>query len=89
MSSQTHTAESQIAGTVPHPYHMVEPSIWPLFGAVSAILIATGIIFVAHYNDYWFLAAGFVGAVSTMVPRSPSSSGSSPPMPSAASEATR
>jgi cytochrome c oxidase subunit 3 len=67
MSADIHTAESQIAGTVPHPYHMVEPSIWPLFGAVSAILIATGIIFVAHYDDYWFLGFGFVGAVSTMV----------------------
>ncbi|SIQ03604.1 MULTISPECIES: cytochrome c oxidase subunit 3 [Acidiphilium] len=66
MSGDLHTAEGQIAGTVPHPYHMVEPSLWPVFGAISAILIAAGIIFVAHYNDYWFLIAGTLGAVSTM-----------------------
>jgi cytochrome c oxidase subunit 3 len=66
MSGDLHTAKGQIAGTVPHPYHMVEPSIWPVTGAISAILIATGIIFVAHYNDYWFLIAGTLGAVSTM-----------------------
>ena len=66
MSAESHTAEGQIAGHVPHPYHLVEPSVWPLTGAMSAILIATGIIFVAHFNDYWFLIAGFIGAVSTM-----------------------
>ncbi|CAG4922458.1 unnamed protein product [Acidocella sp. C78] len=66
MSAESHTAEGQIAGRVPHPYHLVEPSVWPLTGAMSAILIATGIIFVAHFNDYWFLIAGFLGAVSTM-----------------------
>lgn len=66
MSGDLHTAEDQVVGHVPHPYHMVEPSLWPLFGAISAILIATGIIFVAHYQNYWFLIAGFLGAVSTM-----------------------
>ncbi len=66
MSGELHTAEGQIAGRVPHPYHLVEPSIWPVCGAASAILIATGIIFVAHYNDYWFLIAGMIGAFTTM-----------------------
>ena len=65
MSGELHTAEGQIEGHIPHPYHMVEPSIWPVFGAISAILIATGIIFVAHFNDYWFLLFGALGAFST------------------------
>ncbi|HEX7389786.1 MAG TPA: cytochrome c oxidase subunit 3, partial [Acidiphilium sp.] len=67
MSGELHTAEGQIAGRVAHPYHLVEPSIWPVFGALAAILFAAGIIFVAHYNDYWFLIAGVIVAFFTMV----------------------
>lgn len=66
MSTEVHTAEGQIAGHVPHPYHLVEPSIWPFTGAIGAILIATGIIFVAHFDDYWFLVAGGIFAFATM-----------------------
>ena len=37
---------------MPHPYHLVTPSIWPLCGAASAMLIAAGIILVARFNNY-------------------------------------
>ncbi|HET9147672.1 MAG TPA: cytochrome c oxidase subunit 3 [Acetobacteraceae bacterium] len=66
MSGELHTAEGQIKGHIPHPYHLVEASLWPVTGAISAILIATGIIFVAHFNDYIFLTIGALGAFSTM-----------------------
>jgi len=58
MSGTVHTATDQIKATVPHPYHLVTPSIWPLFGAVAAMTIAAGIIFAAHFGDYIVLAVG-------------------------------
>ncbi|MDE8347529.1 MAG: cytochrome c oxidase subunit 3 [Acidocella sp.] len=66
MSGTIHTATDQIKATVPHPYHMVEPSIWPLCGAVAAILIATGIILAAHFHQYYVLALGFFATIGTM-----------------------
>ncbi len=65
MSGDLHTAEGQIAGHIPHPYHMVEASIWPLFGAVSAILTFTGIILWAHLGDYYVLILGALCAFAT------------------------
>lgn len=64
--SEAHSREEGIVGRVPHPYHMVEPSLWPLCGAVAGILLATGLIFVAHYDNYWFLIAGALAAFATM-----------------------
>jgi len=66
MSGSFHTATDQIKATVPHPYHLVTPSIWPLCGAVAAILIATGIILAAHFHNYIVLGLGFAATVSTM-----------------------
>jgi cytochrome c oxidase subunit 3 len=66
MSGTVHTATDQIKATVPHPYHLVTPSIWPLCGAVAAILVATGIIFAAHFHNYIVLGLGFAATVSTM-----------------------
>ncbi|HTJ88748.1 MAG TPA: cytochrome c oxidase subunit 3 [Acidocella sp.] len=66
MSDTTHTANDQIRATVPHPYHLVTPSLWPLCGAFSAMLIAAGIILFAHFNDYIVLLIGALGAFATM-----------------------
>ena len=41
-----------------HPYHLVDPSPWPLIGAVGAGLTVVGVILAAHYGDYIVLAAG-------------------------------
>lgn len=32
----------------PHPYHLVEPSIWPLFAAIAGGLFATGTVMYMH-----------------------------------------
>ncbi|MBY0337140.1 MAG: cytochrome c oxidase subunit 3 [Acetobacteraceae bacterium] len=45
-----------------HPYHLVDPSPWPLFSAFAGGLLVTGIILKAHYGMLWPLLAGF-GAV--------------------------
>src|SRR5271156_5066069 len=66
MSGTVHTATDQVTATVPHPYHLVTPSIWPLCGAAGALLTFTGIIFAAHFRNYIVLGLGFIADVSTM-----------------------
>ena len=45
--------------TKTHPYHMVEPSPWPVVGTLSAFLMATGGIWYMHENQPWVLLVGF------------------------------
>lgn len=35
-----------------HPYHLVDPSPWPLVGALAAGVLVTGIVFIGHYGSY-------------------------------------
>lgn len=58
MTATAHSAEEQIVGTVPHPYHMVEPSIWPVFGAAGALVTFAGIILAAHFRFFYVLPVG-------------------------------
>ena len=46
----------------PHPYHIVRPSIWPLFGALAGGLLAVGLLMFMH-NVHLFAneQAGVVG----------------------------
>jgi len=48
------------------PYHLVDPSIWPLTGAVSAGLTVVGVVQAAHFSTYIYLILGLLGVVSTM-----------------------
>jgi cytochrome c oxidase subunit 3 len=66
MEAVAHSAEEQIKGTVPHPYHMVDPSIWPLVGAASAMLTFAGVILAAHFHFFYLLAAGLCCVAFTM-----------------------
>lgn len=50
-----------------HPYHLVNPSPWPLLGAVSAFVFTTGLVLLMHYETWWLLALGGVGIAVTMV----------------------
>lgn len=50
-----------------HPYHLVNPSPWPLLGAVSAFALTTGLVLLMHYESWWLLAVGSVGVAITMV----------------------
>jgi cytochrome c oxidase subunit 3 len=66
------TSVSHEAGFTPgsssglkQPYHLVEPSPWPIIGAAGAGLLLTGIVFAAHWGNYWVLAAG--GAITALV----------------------
>ncbi len=49
-----------------HPYHLVDPSGWPIFGAMSAGLLAVGLVFYMHYETRWLLIAGVASVLFTM-----------------------
>jgi cytochrome c oxidase subunit 3 len=50
-----------------HDYHLVDPSPWPIIGAVSAFVLALALIFAMHGEiSYWWLAPGVIGVAYTM-----------------------
>ena len=49
-----------------HPYHLVNPSPWPLVGAAAALLTAVGLILLMHDITPWLVPLGFLGIVLTM-----------------------
>ena len=49
-----------------HPYHLVAPSIWPLFGAVAAGLITTGGVLYMHGYGWTMLIIGCLSVLATM-----------------------
>ncbi len=66
-SAVTHdTVEPPPGAGVPHPYHLVEPSPWPLLGALAGGMLATGAIFFMHYNQKWLLILGFLAVLAVM-----------------------
>lgn len=68
MSTQTHGhADSHGAGHAPkHPYHLVDPSPWPLVGSISAFVLAVGAVMFMHQGGPWVMVAGFVMVLFTM-----------------------
>ncbi len=66
MSGTVHTATDQVKGTVPHPYHLVDPSIWPLCGAAAAMVTFAGIILAAHFRNFIVLGIGLLSDFSVM-----------------------
>ncbi|MEX2641898.1 MAG: cytochrome c oxidase subunit 3 [Acetobacterales bacterium] len=49
-----------------HPYHLVDPSPWPLVGAIAAFVMAIGMVRLMHYSSAAVLAAGVAGVLFTM-----------------------
>ena len=48
------------------PYHLVDPSPWPLLGAFGGGLTLFGIIMVAHYGTYLWLGLGLAVVLAVM-----------------------
>ncbi len=49
-----------------HPYHLVDPSPWPLITAFAAGAMLFGIVLWAHYGFPWVTVAGFAGVLACM-----------------------
>ena len=51
-----------------HPYHLVNPSVWPLIGAISALALFSGLVMWMHSNPYggYLFFAGVLGIAFTM-----------------------
>ncbi len=49
-----------------HDYHLVDPSIWPFVGAMSAFALFGGGVMAMHDMGWWLAALGMVGVLYTM-----------------------
>ncbi len=49
-----------------HPYHLVDPSPWPLVGAFAAGTMAVGAVLFMHEINSWVLVVGFLLVLLTM-----------------------
>ncbi len=49
-----------------HNYHLVDPSPWPIVGAVAAFVLAVGGVQFMHDGGPWIMLAGFAGVLYTM-----------------------
>lgn len=49
-----------------HAYHIVNPSPWPLTGALSALLITSGLIIWFHSNSIFLLVLGLITNILTI-----------------------
>ncbi|UFN51437.1 cytochrome c oxidase subunit 3 [Roseomonas sp. OT10] len=49
-----------------HPYHLVDPSPWPLVTAFAAGTMLLGIVMLAHYGNHWLLPLGVLAVLVCM-----------------------
>ncbi len=66
MDSDAHSATVPTSSGLKQPYHLVDPSPWPIVGAVGGLFTVLGIIFVAHYDSWIMLALGLIVVLTTM-----------------------
>jgi cytochrome c oxidase subunit 3 len=71
MAAETHaidhaTHQGDDAPGVPHPYHLVNPSPWPLLGAFAAGLLAVGLVFWMHDINGWLKYVGLAAVLAVM-----------------------
>jgi cytochrome c oxidase subunit III len=66
MSSDVHGAAVPAASGLKQPYHLVDPSPWPIVGALGGFLTVFGIVLAAHYGSYLVLILGVLVVLATM-----------------------
>jgi cytochrome c oxidase subunit 3 len=66
MSDHAQGAPAPGSSGLKQPYHLVDPSPWPLAGALGGALLVVGIILAAHYGSYAVLVIGCLVVFATM-----------------------
>ena len=66
MSSDAHGAPAPAGHGLKQPYHLVDPSPWPIVGALGGFLTVFGIVIAAHFHNYMVLVAGLLVVIATM-----------------------
>jgi len=66
MSSDTHGGTAFISSGLKQPYHLVDPSPWPLVGAMGGGLTLFGIVMVSHFGTWLYLVLGLLVVLTTM-----------------------
>jgi len=71
MSSDAHGATipagpETLSSGMKQPYHLPDPSPWPIVGSIGGFLIVFGIVLAAHFGNYIVLGAGVVVVLTTM-----------------------
>ena len=49
-----------------HPYHLVDPSPWPIVGSIAAGVLTAGAVFWIHGGPAWIWPLGFLLVLATM-----------------------
>jgi cytochrome c oxidase subunit 3 len=65
MSTDSHAAAPAVSSGLKQPYHLVDPSPWPIVGAVSAGLTVVGGVLSMHEQGYGLLIIGLLCVFST------------------------
>lgn len=66
MASTDTTLGAEAAHTNKHPYHLVDPSPWPMVSSLAAGLMLFGIILFAQHNVHWVFGLGLIGVLVSM-----------------------
>ncbi|KAA2214619.1 cytochrome c oxidase subunit 3 [Teichococcus oryzae] len=66
MASSNVTVDTEIPPPNKHPYHLVDPSPWPMVASLAAGLMLFGIIVFAHNDTRWVFLVGLLGVLVSM-----------------------
>jgi cytochrome c oxidase subunit 3 len=66
MSSEAHGGPVFADSGLKHPYHLPDPSPWPIIGALGGFMTLFGIVLAAHYGNYVLLVLGAITVLTTM-----------------------
>jgi cytochrome c oxidase subunit 3 len=64
MSNDAHGATVPTGSGMKHPYHLPDPSPWPILASLGGFSIVVGIIFAAHLGSYILLTVGTLATVA-------------------------
>src|ERR1700724_2155818 len=59
-------AHADAHGGPKHPYHLVDPSPWPIVGAIASGMLASGGVLYMHGHGWALMAIGLICVLGTM-----------------------